>query len=56
LRPTLDPLARESGLRERPLLGDVLDIGLRLDAIGLGPREQVVGQEPLGLAAIPVPA
>ena len=49
-------LAGEAGLLEGALLGEVVDIGLGLDAVGIGLLEQVVREQPLGDAAEAVAA
>src|SRR5438128_3787079 len=46
-----DALAGEAGLLEGARLGEVVDVGRGLDAVGAGRLEEPVGEQPLGLGA-----
>ena len=56
LRAADRSLAHEPGLLERPLLGDIVDVGLGLDPVDLGRLEQVGREECLRLAPVAMPA
>lgn len=56
LAATRHALAREAGLGQRALLGQVVDVGRRLDAVDVARREQPVGEQPLRLRAEAVAA
>ena len=56
LGAALDALAREAGLLERSLLGEVLDVGRCLDPVRIGGPEELVGELALGFAAVAMAA
>jgi len=51
-----DPFAGESGLLERALLRDVLDVGAGLDPLDIEKAEEERGKQPLRLSAVAVTA
>ena len=51
-----NPLPAEPGFLQRPLLGDVVNLGAGLDPVHLRVREQVSRQEALCLGAVPAAA
>src|SRR5439155_11192040 len=48
--------AGEAGLLEGARLGEVVDVGRGLDAVGAGRREQPIGEDPLGLRTVALAA
>ena len=56
LRAAHDSFAAEPGLLEGALLGEVLHVRRGLDAVRIGGPEELLGEQPLGLAAIAMAA